>query len=203
MKSPRSIYLLRHGEISAGSRRCLIGQLDIPLSANGVQQAQWWANRWSNVPFARIVCSNLRRSRDTADILGNRLRCPIHVEPDLREISLGEWQGLTATEVRSRFPEEWEARGKDMEHYRPPGGESFRELAERVVPVFEGIAHGNEKTILLVGHAGVNRVILCHVLGLPLSNLLRLGQDYACATIIELSNEIWSIRVLNRRPDRF
>ncbi|MBI5896369.1 MAG: histidine phosphatase family protein, partial [Desulfobacterales bacterium] len=78
-----------------------------------------------------------------------------------------------------------ERRGRDLEGYRPPGGESFGDLRSRVVPAFERIIAQATANILIVGHAGVNRVILCHLLGMPLAHLFRLGQDYAGLNIIE------------------
>jgi probable phosphoglycerate mutase len=102
----------------------------------------------------------------------------------LREINLGAWEGLAVSDVQRRFPEAYEARGAHLAGFRPPGGESFTDLQKRVVPVFEGILCGPGSPVLVVGHAGVNRVILCHVLGMPLENLFRIEQPYGAMSII-------------------
>jgi len=102
--------------------------------------------------------------------------------------------------VKSCYPEEWNRRGEDIAGYRPPGGESFSDLSSRIVPVFQEIVSRGLEKVLIVGHAGVNRVILCHVLGMPLANLLRICQDYGCLNIIEQSEGSFRIRVMNMRP---
>ncbi len=104
------------------------------------------------------------------------------VEPDWREIALGAFEGLSPAQARDRFPEEFRRRGEDFAGFRPPGGESFADLAARVAPAFGRLAAGAAGPLLLVGHAGVHRVLLCGLLGLPLKNLFRLPQDHAGLT---------------------
>lgn len=130
---------------------------------------------------------------------GQAVRPRLLLEPALREIHLGAWEGLTASAVRHRHPGQWEARGRDLAHFRPEGGESFADLAARVVPAFEAMTRQPDD-ILIVAHAGVNRVILCHVLGLPLSDLMRLHQDYGAMNLIEPSRSGYALHDLNLRP---
>lgn len=195
------IYQLRHGEIDAPGPRRLIGQTDLPLTELGIRQAHWWRRQWSETSFCSIWCSDLVRSRQTAEIIGETATCPVRVTQDLREINLGQWDGLTVEAVRSGSPYEWAARGRDMEGYRPPGGESFADLSARVVPVFEAVARGAAGNVLIVAHSGVNRVILCHVLGIPLGNLFRLGQDFSALNLIEYKCGGFAVKLLNGRPD--
>ena len=103
-------------------------------------------------------------------------------------------------EVRRTVPEEYERRGARPDCHRPPGGESFIDLRERVLPLFETILRDEEGPMLLVGHAGVNRVILCHLLGMPLDNLFRLGQDYGCMNIIVREKGSLRVDAMNLRP---
>jgi probable phosphoglycerate mutase len=92
-------------------------------------------------------------------------------------------------------------RGENLESYRPPGGESFSDLASRVVPVFGSIVKNAEGgNLLIVAHAGVNRVILCHGLGMPLANLFRICQDYGCMNILELSGGSLRLKAMNILP---
>jgi probable phosphoglycerate mutase len=111
---------------------------------------------------------------------------PIRVRPALREIDMGEWQGLSRREVAERLPDEYAARGRDIANFRPPGGESFADLAARVLPCWRDIVEdGDTQVVAIAGHAGVNRVILCHLLGAPLANLFRIAQRPACVNVIE------------------
>jgi alpha-ribazole phosphatase len=201
--SDATIYLLRHGEIAgSGHAKRYIGQTDVSLSRSGRQQANEWARNLSGLVFDALYSSDLKRSRETVEILAVVPSKPIHFRSELREIHLGQWEGMSMTSVQSRFPEAFQARGLDFGHFRPPDGESFLDLYERVIPLFEQIVHESRGKVLIVGHAGVNRVILCHVLGLPLERLFHLGQDYGCLNTIEKKNGFLQVKALNRRPDR-
>lgn len=194
------IYLLRHGAVEGHEERRFIGQFDLPLCENGLRQVRWWQKALADISFDRIFCSDLTRSCDTARIIAGTRERPIEIMPQLREIHLGEWEGLSVAEVRRRFPEEYERRGRNLSDYRLPGGESFNDLRKRIVPVFERIFSEMEGHILIVGHAGVNRTILCHLLGMPLENLFRLGQDYGSLNIIECNEGSLRVKSINIPP---
>lgn len=174
------IYLARHGDIGLGGDKRYIGQSDLPLSALGKKQATLLKEIFSRVPLDNIYCSDLGRAQQTAEIIA--LTHPIIPTAcvELRELNMGEWEGKTFSEIRAKYPKEFKERGEDIANYRPPLGESFADCYKRVIPVFESLAQSNETTILIVGHAGVNRVILCRVLGIPLENVFRLEQSYGC-----------------------
>ena len=116
---------------------------------------------------------------------------------NLREISLGEWEGMPIAEIKERFPTQWRLRGENIGEYRPTSGESFQDLARRVVPVFENIVQSSTSNILIAGHAGLNRVIICHILGIPLSNVLLIGQDYGRLSVLISRNGSIGVSTLN------
>jgi alpha-ribazole phosphatase len=184
-KALRMIFLLRHGEVQSDEEKRFIGWTDVPLSENGIRQARAWQYRFLHTAFERIYCSDLSRARGTAEIIGEKRQQGLTVMPALREINLGELENLSMRQVRERFPEKWRERGENILSYRPDGGESFSDLRDRVIPVFEDIAGQAKTDVLVISHAGVNRVILCHVLGVPLENLFRIGQAYACLNTID------------------
>lgn len=197
---PVTLYLIRHGAVISVQGKIFIGQVEAPLDEAGVEQA-WALRRWLEpISFSAAWSSDLSRSRRTARIvLGNR-RIPVQESPALREIHLGAWDGLSFREIESRFPEEFAARGRDLEHWRPPGGESFADLRARVLPALEKILHTARNNVLLAGHAGVNRVILCAALGIPTANLLALGQDYGCLNVLEYTDRRVRVQLLNFVP---
>ncbi len=201
MENPRMIYLLRHGAIDPHYEGKLIGQMNVPLGELGLRQAQWWKWQWAKISFQRILCSDLIRSRQTAEIVATQPQPPVEVVPELRELSLGHWEGLTAKTVKARFPDEWTRRGLDFENCPAGQGESFADLAARAVPAFQAVADNCEGPVLIVGHGGTNRVILCHVLGIPLQNLFRFRQDYCALNIIEPSAYAPVVHLINRRPE--
>ena len=187
----RAVLLIRHGALDGEAERRFVGAADLPMSAAGEAQIGAVAARLhGRVAPDAIYCSDLARSRRTAALLAEGRDIPIHVRPALREINLGAWQGLARREIAERQPEAYAARGRDIVHFRPPGGESFADLAARVLPCWEAIAAAREAEIIAIaGHAGVNRVILCHVLGVPLANLFRIEQRPGCLNVVEWRND--------------
>lgn len=203
MDTTTKIYLLRHGEIDLQEKKSFVGWTDVPLNEKGEAQARWWRKRFAHSHFDMIFCSTLLRSKATAKILAHNRKTAITELSRLREINLGEWEGLSHEEVRKRFPKEWEKRGSAMATYRPPGGESFSDLVNRVMPVFEKLVKNRGGDQLIVGHAGVNRVILCSLLGMYLDNLFRLKQDYGALNIINIEKERIKINLINMKPSIF
>ncbi len=197
-----TIYLLRHGDTSIDAVKRYIGRSDVPLSENGRRQARWWKTEFASLQFDRIVCSDLGRTCETAGIVAEGRNVAIEPCSDLREIDLGQWDGLPVDEVKRRFPLEYEKRGANPAGFRTPSGESFFDVSGRVIPAMERIMSGARSgNILVVGHAGVNRVILCYLLEMPLSNLFRLGQDFGCLNIIKYGNDCCRILRMNIAPE--
>jgi alpha-ribazole phosphatase len=197
------IYLLRHGTVKGSEQRLFIGETDTPLAEKGREQARQWRRLLQKIEFETIYCSDLKRSEETARIIAGDNPVPIRVMPEFREICLGQWEGLSMEFVRRRFPEQWHRRGENIADYAPPGGESFREFRERVVPAFEAVTGKLRGRGVIIAHAGVNRVILSHLLGMPLSNIFRLSQDYGALNIIEYGKKSPRVIALNIQAGQF
>jgi probable phosphoglycerate mutase len=183
----RALLLIRHGALVGDAERRFVGATDLPMSEAGKAQVRDLAARLAaRAPFDAVYCSDLARSRRAAELLAAGRAIPIHVEPALREIDLGAWEGLTRGEIAESLPDEYARRGADIANFRPPGGESFADLAARVTPCWRRLFAESESGVVAVaGHAGVNRVILCDVLGMPLANLFRIAQRPGCVNVIE------------------
>jgi len=197
-----AVLLLRHGHAGdGGGCKRFVGQTELPLSERGRQQMQVWKKRLAQIPVGAVVSSDLERARESAAILGGARNVDVQSYPELREIHLGEWEGRTFDEIRAEQPVAFEQRGADPAGFRPPGGESFADLQQRVMPVFGRLVAGKARNLILVAHAGVNRVILCHLLGMPLSHLFRLGQAAGALNILQRRSEEWRIEALNLQPE--
>jgi alpha-ribazole phosphatase/probable phosphoglycerate mutase len=195
---PTRLYLVRHGQVADGHTSRYHGNNDIGLSEQGVRQLEALAEQLTELPLTAVYASDLSRSRQGAEILcqGRSLE-PLTV-PEFREIHFGIWEGLTFTEIAERHPEELEARFRDLANYRIPGGESLMDLRDRVMPKLrELLARYEGQALALVAHAGVNRVILSQALGLPLSHLFRLDQNYGCLNVIDYLPDFTVVRLLN------
>lgn len=182
-----TVLLIRHGAVEGDGGHRFIGQTDLPMSETGETQIRALAARLTGrMTLDAIYCSDLVRSRRTAELLADGQPKPIHTHPALREISLGAWEGLSRSEVARDQPDAYRLRGEDIVNFRLPGGESFADVATRVLPLWQSLTAGEDTgTIAVAGHAGVNRVILCHVLGMPLTNLFRIAQQPGCLNVVE------------------
>jgi alpha-ribazole phosphatase len=192
------LYLVRHGQVADGHAHRYHGNNDIGLSPEGERQLTQLARQLQAVPFAAVYASNLRRSRDGAVRLCQERELEPQVIPEFREIHFGVWEGLTFSEIAERHPEELASRFQDLANFRSPGGESLVDVGDRVLPrLKEVVAAHPGQSLALVAHAGVNRVILCDALSLPLQHLFRLDQNYGCLNIIDYFPDFTVVRLMN------
>ena len=195
-----TIYLVRHGSVVGAETRRFIGHLDVPLSPQGEAEAAALAHRLADVELAAAYSSDLSRTRRTAEILGASHGLEAVPLPELREFSMGRWEGLTAEEIRALEPAAFEAWMADVGRFQFPGGESLADVAARAWPALEAIvARHDGGSVLVVAHGGPNRIVLCQALGVRLDRILTLGQDYAALSVLERSRERWTLRLLNHR----
>ena len=103
--APRRVIVLRHGETDHNAARIWQGHLDTPLSERGIEQADAVGPAIAALSPDRIVSSDLTRARLTAESVGRACGIPVALDPRFREIDVGAWQGLTASEVADRWPE--------------------------------------------------------------------------------------------------
>lgn len=178
------IYLLRHAAVQRHNPRIFLGQSDVPLSPEGLAQARSLAGKLVPLSFGLVASSPLYRALHTAMLASGLGKESIQLITAFQEINLGDWEGLSVPEVQRRYPGAYEARGADLAHFRPPCGESFSDLAKRAWPALHDLAASRVRVgggpVLLVAHAGVNRVLLARVNGLKLGQIFSIPQEY-CA----------------------
>jgi probable phosphoglycerate mutase len=182
------ILLARHGETRWNAEGRYQGQMDIPLSEVGEGQARLLGERLKDVVIARAIASPLSRARRTAELaLGEARVSGLGLDIDLQEIAHGEWEGLLASEIRERDPERLRAWREAPETVQMPGGESLQQVLDRAWPAFESAVEGlgAGDTLLVVAHDAVNRVLLCRILGLPLSRLWGFRQAPTTINLLE------------------
>ena len=198
---PTLIYLLRHGEVERAEAMRFIGHLDVPLSPRGEAQCARQAARLRGAGLAAVFTSDLSRARRSGEIIGAPHGLAPRALPAFREMDMGRWDGLTSKELQAREPDafrDWMAR---VGEFPFPGGEDVPALVARVWPAFERVAAAHAgQAVAIVAHAGPNRAILCRALGLPLTRLVALGQDYAALTVLERADGRWRLLRLNERP---
>jgi probable phosphoglycerate mutase len=194
------LYLVRHGAVEWPEPGCYIGQTDARLSAEGRLQAEACRNELKRVEFSGVWSSDLSRATETAGILFPDCSAYLRTCRELREIDLGEWEGVPRQRVKESRPDLWRARGENLADFRPPEGESFRDLQQRVVPQVLRIIAQRPSKACIVTHAGVIRVLICHFLHVPLSNLFRIRIDYGSVSMVSCSSRRFEVCALNLRP---
>ncbi len=184
------VCLIRHGETVDADPARYKGHIDVPLSARGMEQMKKLADylaRNGRDKLSAVYSSGLCRAVKSAEIIaGPHGIRPVVVE-GLKERNFGAWEGMTFDEIRQAEPDAFKAWAGDPLGFSPPGGESTAGFSERVLEAFKAIVSAHEgEGIAVVAHGGVNRVILCSLLGVPLENIFRIEQDFAALNIIEM-----------------
>ncbi|HUG56136.1 MAG TPA: histidine phosphatase family protein [Candidatus Limnocylindrales bacterium] len=156
-----TLYLVRHGESEANAARIFAGQTDSPLTERGRRQAEAVAETLAPIRFDRVVSSDLSRCRDTAEAIARRQGLAVEIFPELREIDVGEAAGRAFDELKG-LPA-W----TDGAFVRWPGGESLEQVLTRVTATIDRIVSASPgRTVCVVGHGGVTRILVSHYLGL-------------------------------------
>lgn len=176
----KRIYLIRHGKIYTGDEKRYLGNTDLSLDSEGVEQAEGLKGYFNNIPIDIVFASPLKRCLQTAEILCEDKQQDFTVVKEFAEIHLGLWENKPLESIKKNFPDAYEERGKNLLTFRPPEGESFGQLAERVLPAFDRIVKLYSGNIIIVGHAGVNRTILSELQGIPVRDFFLIQQPYGC-----------------------
>jgi probable phosphoglycerate mutase len=184
------LLLVRHGETPWNAEGRYQGQTDIPLSPVGEAQAGKLGARLAAVSITRAVASPLSRAQHTAKLaLGAQREVMLTTDPGLLEIAHGHWEGKLAGEIADSDGERFAAwRSAPESVLMPgPGGESLQNVLDRSWPalVRACVGLGSADTLLVVAHDAVNRVLLCRVLGIPLSKVWGFRQAPTTLNLLE------------------
>lgn len=159
------LYFVRHGETDWNRAGRFQGHTDVPMNDSGVLQAREAGERLRSLlssdagEHIDILSSPLSRARRTAVEICRAISRPesaVVVSEALKEISYGEWEGMTTLEVKSAFPELRRARKSDRWNFAAPGGESYAARAPQIAQTLKGI----DRPTVLVCHAGVIKICL-------------------------------------------
>jgi len=234
-----TLYLIRHGETEGAEVRRYKGSIDVPLSEKGIEQMRRVSkflftdspiHRFTHSHLYAVYCSDLIRAVKSAEIIAEPHGLHPVIIPELRERNFGIWEGMSFTEIKEKYPKEFDAWAGNPLKFSPIEGESTIEVRDRVIKALSKILNsaGEQKyksvvkdqsikgskyrrvqdsdsltlghsdtNIAIVSHGGVNRIILCHFLGIPLENIFRIEQDYAALNVIELWDRYPVVKLIN------
>lgn len=185
-----TLYFVRHGESASNAARLFTGHLDSPLTETGRRQAEAVSEALAPVRVDRVVSSDLSRARDTAAAIAARHGVAVETDPALREIDLGEMAGKSFDDARAH--PDWNEDG----FVQWPGGESLDAVFDRAFAVIQRIvAESPGRTIVVVGHGGVTRILVSHFLGL-LPQLERTRAANANITKVTADGERFTVEQL-------
>jgi probable phosphoglycerate mutase len=170
-----TLLLVRHGEAEGNREDRFIGQSDVPLTPEGLDQAAVLAGRLQDVPLTRVVSSDLGRCIDTVAPAAASRGLTVEPDPRLREIANGEWGGLLGAEIAAGWPDLFR-RYRAGEDVHRPGGERWADVAARVVEALQSAAGDHGGTVLVGTHAGPIAAAARWAAGLPaVGNVFRSG----------------------------
>ncbi|MBU3154004.1 histidine phosphatase family protein [Clostridium estertheticum] len=195
----RNIYILRHGETEYGREKRYLGHTDCGLSVKGINDANQLACIFmeSGVIINSIFSSDLIRCKSTVNIAFPDREVTFLEE--LREINMGNLDGLTFDEVKNKEQEVYKKRGENIADFIPLNGESFRACQQRAIKILDYIIYSTKGNIVICSHAGFIRALFCSLLNLDLDlkNIFKIKQDYGCINIISFDESNFFVEGIN------
>jgi probable phosphoglycerate mutase len=163
------LILIRHGQTQLNRGPFFQGQIDVPLNELGLSQAGRLAARLACERIDVLLCSDLIRTRQTADPSSRRLALPATAQAALREQHFGLFEGLSFDEVDERYPQAWREWLRHDPAYAVPGGESVLRFHARVTGALQAVARAHAgRRVAVVTHGGVLDMVWRTAHGLPL-----------------------------------
>lgn len=159
----KTIIMVRHGQSETNVRKVFTGQIDAPLTDLGREQARRMAAYLDQYKVDKIYASSLSRAAETAEAIAQRQNCAIEKQNELMEINSGLWQGLTFEEIAEKYPQTYAAWRSDIGNAAPDGGETCKQLYDRVTVFFKEVLEAPEETICLVCHATPIRMMESYI----------------------------------------
>jgi len=171
--SPSHLLLARHGQTEWNLQRRRQGQLDSPLTAQGLRDADTLAELARGYPVDVVVCSPLGRAHRTATIIGERLGVPVELLDDLHEVDHGRYAGLTDDEIDKVQPGWRTERARDLYRWRFPGGESYKDAHARARRALSCPVIAQASCPLVVTHEMVARMLMAVLENVPVHEALK------------------------------
>lgn len=187
--SVTELWLARHGQTNWNIEGRYQGHSDEPLNETGLAQAVALAEIVEGARVRALYSSDLRRAHATARAVGEKFGIPVQTDPRLREVSLGRWEGMLFSDIRTQDAEHWAAREADPLYAQPPEGESIYDLAARTWPAVDEIAARHTPgPVLIVSHGLALATLICRANGLSLAQAFQNIPQNAALTIIQWSS---------------
>ena len=182
------LMLVRHGQTDGSDR--YYGRTDNDLNTVGREQAEGLRRRLAGEKISAIYTSTLKRAITTAETIAAGRGLQITRCTELDEVDFGKLEGMTYQEICSQYPTvaaSWTDWSAQLEF---PGGESAILFGQRVVRFLERLeSHNDDETVLVVGHGGPLRLLLCHLLGLGIKHCNQFTFGLASISVVNIYSQ--------------
>jgi broad specificity phosphatase PhoE len=193
-----SIYLVRHGQTAWNKEEIFRGRTDIPLDETGLNQAELVGQYFKGIEIHGIYSSPLARAWQTAEKVAELHHLKVQPLPGILDMSFGSWEGRPHQEIRQTDRETYQQWAETPHLARLPGGESLNDVRTRAMAALEEVIRSHPgKTLVLVTHRVVNKVLICGILGLDNSHFWQITQDTTAINLIQHRNGKYILSLLN------
>ena len=173
-KPPSRILITRHGQTVTNREGRFCGHFETRLTALGVRQAQALGRRLAPIQIDAVYSSDLGRAVETAALILEGRSITLAIDPSLRELHYGEWEGRKGGEVAKAYPEQYKLMRAEDPAWRPPGGETIGDVRLRTYAALRRIAKLHQhQTVLIVTHGTAINCMISEALGVAPSHTFR------------------------------
>jgi broad specificity phosphatase PhoE len=193
-----SVYLIRHGQTAWNKEEIFRGRTDVPLDQTGLKQAELAGEYFKEMEIHGIYSSPLSRAWETAQKIAQFHNHKVQPLQGILDMSFGNWEGRAHQEIQ-KIDEETYRRWREEPHLvRLPGGESLDDVRVRALAALEEVIRNHPgKSLILVSHRVVNKVLICGILGLDNSHFWQITQDTTAINLIKYKEGRYFLSLMN------
>jgi broad specificity phosphatase PhoE len=193
-----SIYLVRHGQTAWNKEEIFRGRTDVPLDETGLKQAELAGGYLKGIKIHGIYSSPLARAWETAQKIAYFHNLKVQPLQGILDMSFGKWEGQSHQDIQKNDREAYRMWKEEPHLVRLPGGESLDDVRMRAMAVLEEVIRNHSgKTLVLVSHRVVNKVLICGILGLDNSHFWQITQDTTAINLIQYRNGKYILSFMN------
>ena len=193
-----SIYLVRHGQTAWNKEEIFRGRTDIPLDGTGLKQAELVGQYFKGMEIHAIYSSSLSRALQTAQKIAQFHDLKVQPLPGIIDMSFGKWEGQPHQEIRESDSKTYRQWVETPHLIRLPGGESLDDVRVRAMAAVEELIRNHPgKTLVLVSHRVICKVLICAILGLDNSHFWQITQDTTAINLIQYRNGKYILSLMN------
>lgn len=181
------LLLIRHGQTDWNTKGKIQGSCDIELNDVGILQAEELSKKIveNKYRFERIYTSSQRRAIQTAEIISSVTNVEYVTDEGLKEINFGDWEGLTWSEVKEKYPLEYQEWYINRRYTNPPNGESYQNMLVRALNSIQKIIHENSEDIIIITHSAIIMCIQCYLTDTPFNEMTKFKSENTSITEID------------------